>query len=70
MGAKTFHQLDVRQVIADGCKARVALGVHDAQRRALPLWSFGPDGKVVALLHFLDTAKPLAATRGEDTTAR
>ena len=32
MGAKTSHQLDVRQ-IADGCKARVALGVHDAQRR-------------------------------------
>jgi hypothetical protein len=35
----------------------------------LHLLSFGPDGKVVALRHFLDTATLLAATRGEDTTA-
>jgi uncharacterized protein len=34
----------------------------------LHLWTFGPDGKVVALRHFMDTAKILAATRGEDTT--
>ena len=55
MGANTFHQLDVRQVIADGdtCVARVALEYtmpsggryRDEQ---LHLWSFGPDGKVVA----------------------
>ena len=77
MGANTFHQLDVRQVIADGdtCVARVALEYtmpsggryRDEQ---LHLWSFRPDGKVVALRHFLDTAKLLAATRGEDTTTR
>jgi hypothetical protein len=30
--------------------------------------TFGADGKVVALRHFLDTAKLLAATRGDDTT--
>jgi uncharacterized protein len=35
----------------------------------LHLWTFGPDGKVVALRHFMDTAKILAAHRGEDTTA-
>jgi uncharacterized protein len=34
----------------------------------LHLWTFGQAGKVVALRHFLDTAKLLAATRGEDTT--
>lgn len=34
----------------------------------LHLWSLGPDGKVTALRHFLDTAKLLAASRGEDTT--
>jgi hypothetical protein len=31
-------------------------------------WTFGPDGRVVALRHFLDTAEIIAATRGEDTT--
>ena len=76
MGANTFHQLDVQQVIADGdtCVARVALeytmpGGGRYRDEQLHLWSFGPDGKVVALRHFLDTAKLLAATRGEDTTA-
>jgi hypothetical protein len=36
----------------------------------LHLWTFGPDGTVVALRHFMDTAKLLAANGGEDTTAR
>jgi len=77
MGACTFHALDVREVIADGGSvvARVALEYtmpsggryRDEQ---LHLWTLGPDGKVIALRHFLDTAKLLAATRGEDTTTR
>ena len=33
------------------------------------LWTFDGEGKIVAIRHFLDTAKLLAATRGEDTTA-
>jgi len=76
MGANTFHELDVRAVIADGdtVVTRVALEYtmpsggryRDEQ---LHLWTLGPDGKVTALRHFLDTAKLLAATRGEDTTA-
>lgn len=76
MGACTFHQLDVRQKIVDGndVVARVALDYtmpsggryRDEQ---LHLWTFGPDGTVIAIRHFLDTAKMLAATRGEDTTA-
>ncbi|MHC1559504.1 nuclear transport factor 2 family protein [Actinomycetospora sp. C-140] len=75
MGANTFHQLDVRDVIADGDRvvARVALEYtlpsggryRDEQ---LHLWTFDGDGKIVAIRHFLDTAKLLAAARGEDTT--
>jgi ketosteroid isomerase-like protein len=73
MGACTFHQLDVR---ADGDRAvaRVALEYtmpsggryRDEQ---LHLWTFDGEGKIVGIRHFLDTAKLLAATRGEDTTA-
>jgi ketosteroid isomerase-like protein len=76
MGANTFHQLDVRDVIVDGDRAvaRVALEYtmpsggryRDEQ---LHLWTFDDQGKIVAIRHFLDTAKLLAATRGEDTTA-
>jgi ketosteroid isomerase-like protein len=76
MSACTFHQLEVRDVIADGddVVARVApeyLMPSGGRYRdeQLHLWTFGPDGEVVALRHFLDTAKLLAATRGEDTTA-
>jgi ketosteroid isomerase-like protein len=76
MGACTFSQLDVRDVIADGDRAvaRVALEYtlpsggryRDEQ---LHLWTFDGEGKIIAIRHFLDTAKLLAATRGEDTTA-
>jgi ketosteroid isomerase-like protein len=75
MGAYTFHDLQVRELYssADAVVARVALDYtmpsggryRDEQ---LHLWTFGPDGKVVALRHFMDTAKLLAATRGDDTT--
>jgi ketosteroid isomerase-like protein len=34
----------------------------------LHLWTFGPDGRVRALRHYVDTAKHLAAGRGVDTT--
>ena len=76
IGACTFHALDLRQVIADGdtAVARVALeftmpGGGRYRDEQLHLWMFGDNGKVIALRHFLDTAKLLAATRGEDTTA-
>jgi len=32
-------------------------------------WAFGPDRRVTSLRHYVDTAKHLAAWRGEDTTA-
>ena len=77
MGTYTFHDLNVIDLYssADAVVARVALDYtmpsggryRDEQ---LHLWTYGPDGKVVALRHFMDTAKILAATRGEDTTNR
>ncbi len=36
----------------------------------LHLWTFGPDGLVTTMRHYIDTAKHLAAGRGEDTTVR
>ena len=36
----------------------------------LHLWRFGVDGKIVALRHYVDTAKHIAAAGGQDTTAR
>jgi hypothetical protein len=33
------------------------------------LWTFRPDGSIGALRHYIDTAKHLAAARGEDTRA-
>ena len=35
----------------------------------LHVWSFGPDGRVSSLRHWIDTAKHIAAARGEDTVA-
>lgn len=75
MSGYTFHELQVVDVIGAGDKivAQVKLEYtmpsggryRDEQ---LHLWTFGPDGKVVALRHFLDTATLLAASRGDDTT--
>jgi ketosteroid isomerase-like protein len=36
----------------------------------LHLWTLGVDGKVVRLRHYVDTAKQIAATAGEDTTSK
>ena len=56
----------VVQVVID---ARLPNGGHYRDEE-LHLWTFGPDGKVTALRHYVDTAKHIAAARGEDTTAR
>jgi len=34
------------------------------------LWTFDESGRVVRLRHYLDTAKHIATSRGEDTTSR
>jgi hypothetical protein len=35
----------------------------------LHLWGFGSDGKINRMRHYVDTAKHIAAERGEDTTS-
>jgi ketosteroid isomerase-like protein len=35
----------------------------------LHLYTFGDDGKIVRMRHYVDTAKHIAASRGEDTAA-
>jgi ketosteroid isomerase-like protein len=76
MSGYTFHDLQLVDVIPGPEKvvAQVKLDYtlpsggryRDEQ---LHLWTFGPEGTVIALRHFMDTAKLLAANRGEDTTA-
>lgn len=76
VGAFTVHEFAVRdllasdrQVVAD---VVIDLEAPDGGRlrdEELHRWTFGPDGRVVALRHYVDTAKHLAAAQGTDTTA-
>jgi uncharacterized protein len=36
----------------------------------LHLWRFDADGRICGMRHYVDTAKHIAAERGEDTIAR
>lgn len=73
----TFNDFQVQAVIAGDAYvvARVTIDVSlpsggRMRDEELHLWSFDADGRIVALRHYIDTAKHLAAARGEDTTAR
>jgi ketosteroid isomerase-like protein len=73
----TVHDFRVLRVLV-GDDVAVAQVVIDAtmpgggrfRDEELHLWTFGADGRIVALRHYIDTAKHLAAARGEDTVAR
>lgn len=75
--ALTIHDFQVGDVLVGGDKVAVMV-VMDAsvpsggryRDEEIHLWTFGADGRVTALRHYTDTAKHLAAARGEDTTAR
>jgi hypothetical protein len=69
-----FAVLDIigggRQVVAE---ARVSFALPDGGRftdEELHLWTFDDEGRVERFRHYVDTAKHIAATRGEDTTVR
>jgi ketosteroid isomerase-like protein len=69
-----FAVLDIigtgRQVAAE---VRLSLALPGGGRFAdeeLHLWTFDEGGRVTRLRHYCDTAKHIAAARGEDTTAR
>ncbi len=76
VGGYTLHEFRVldllasdRQVVAE---VVIDLETPDGGRyrdEELHLWRFGPDGRVSALRHYVDTAKHVAAGRGEDTTS-
>jgi ketosteroid isomerase-like protein len=69
-----FAVLDIigagRQVVAE---VRLSLALPGGGRFAdeeLHLWTFDDGGRVTRLRHYVDTAKHIAAGRGEDTTVR
>ncbi len=75
----TYEVLDfaVLDVIGDGrqvvAEIRASFALPGGGRFAdeeLHLWTFDDAGRVTRFRHYCDTAKHIAAARGEDTTAR
>ena len=69
-----FQILDIvgsgRQVVAE---VRVDISMPGGRRfvdEELHPWTFDDAGKIVRYRHYSDTAKPLAAAAGTDTTVR
>ena len=69
-----FAILDVlasdAQVVAEVVIEASVPGGGRYRDEELHLWTFDDTGKVSRMRHYVDTAKHIAATRGEDTTAR
>jgi ketosteroid isomerase-like protein len=69
-----FAVLDIigtgRQVVADVRASFTLPGGGRFADEELHLWTFDDAGKVARFRHYVDTAKHIAASRGEDTTAR
>ena len=77
VGTWTLHDFTVLDVIGDGrqvvAEVRAEFSMPNGGRFAdeeIHLWTFDESGRVVRFRHYLDTAKHIAASRGEDTTAR
>ena len=77
IGGWTLHEFAVLDITGSGRQAaaelRADFAMPDGGRFAdeqIHLWTFGEDGRVVRFRHYLDTAKHIAASRGEDTTVR
>jgi ketosteroid isomerase-like protein len=73
----TVHDFQVLDVLGSPTQvvAQIVIEIsypHGGRFRdeELHLWTFGADGKVVRLRHYVDSAKHIAAARGEDTTKR
>ncbi len=72
----TVHEFQVLRLLAgpDAVVAQVILdvsmpGAARVRDEELHLWTFGPEGKITALRHYVDTAKHLAAARSENTAS-
>ena len=77
VGKTTIHEFVVhdlmssdRQVVVQVTIDTTVLSGGRLRDEELHLWTFGPDGRVVALRHYVDTAKHIRAEAGEDTTVR
>jgi ketosteroid isomerase-like protein len=75
IGGWTLHDFRVLDLAASDRQvvAQVVIDVSTPsggrfRDEELHLWTFGPDGKITALRHYVDTAKHLAAAAGQDTT--
>ena len=77
IGTYTVHEFAVLDLMESDSRVS-AVVVIDASMpdggryrdEEIHVWTFGADDKVTALRHHIDTAKHLAAARGEDTTRR
>jgi uncharacterized protein len=77
LGSYTVLEFDVLDILGTGrqvaAEVRGGFGLPGGGRFAdeeMHLWTFDDDGRVVRFRHYVDTAKHIAAARGEDTTAR
>lgn len=72
----TLHEFTVHAIVSSPelaiAKVTVEWSLPNGGRlrdEELHLWSFDQHGRIIALRHYIDTAKHLAADRGVDTTA-
>jgi ketosteroid isomerase-like protein len=77
VGSWTVLEFTVLDVIGTGrqvaAEVRVSFALPGGGRfsdEEIHLWTFDADGQVTRLRHYTDTAKHIAAARGEDTTVR
>ena len=69
-----FTVLDIigtgRQIVAEVRGSFDLPGGARLTDEEIHLWTFDDEGRVVRFRHYIDTAKHIAAARGEDTTER
>lgn len=70
----TFNRFDIHSIVGDDrtAYARISVEAETPTGGAfadeeIHMWVLGEDGRVVQFRHYVDTAKHLAALRGEDT---
>jgi len=70
-----IHEFEVQDILAGGDKVAVEVlidatppGRGRFRDEELHLYTLDDDGKVTRLRHYVDTAKHVATSRGEDTT--
>ncbi len=75
VGAFEIAEFAVLSIMADESQVAAEISIDAAvpgggryRDEELHLWSFDSDGKISRMRHYVDTAKHIAAARGEDTT--